>query len=381
MKYFEVTIPFLGTNDSECELLEWKVSPGDKIDTDQIAFVVETTKTVMDIPSPTQGHIYPLANANDLLSVGDPVGLIFPRPIKDSKELDKIIREFKASKNPKKSKKKITKKAELLMGKLEVNADDILSSIDGDEIKEKDVRTYVQSRKSQEARRGFGNLQRIGIIGGVAGGGALILVDAIFRSQGQKAEFIFDQDPKYHGKNVLGVPVAGDSKLIEKYFKEDRLDALVVAFNRNLEERQQVFEHFLKKGFPFCNIIDPSVDLRSQVLLGVGNVALGHVYMGACTQIGDNNFISGNVWLEHGNLLGSHCAFGPGVVTSGNVTMGSRIRFGTGIFIEPELSIGDDVVISSGSILRQDIPEKSVVRVELNQEVSDIKQFTNRKNK
>jgi len=381
MKYFEFEIPFLGTNDSECELVEWKVSPGDKIDTDQIAFVVETTKTVMDIPSPAQGHIYPLAKPQDLLSVGDPVGLIFSRPIEDSRELEEIIREFKAERNPKGDSKKITKKAELLMAKLDVNPDDILSSIDGDDIKEKDVREFVQSRKSREVRQGFGTLQRIGIVGGVAGGGALILVDAIFRSTGQKAEFIFDQDSRYHGKNVLGIPVAGDSKLIEKYFKEDRLDALVIAFNRNLEERQQVFEHFLTKGFPFCNIIDPSSNLRSQVNLGVGNVILAHGYLGACTQIGDNNFISGNVWLEHGNQLGSHCAFGPGVVTSGNVTMGSRIRFGTGIFIEPELSIGDDSVISSGSILRQNIPEKSVVRVQLNQEVSDLKHFINKKSK
>jgi len=381
MKYLEIKIPFLGTNDNECELVEWKVAPGEQIRIDQIAFVVETTKAVMEIPSPDEGHVYPLAQSQDILAVGDPVGLILPYPIEDPKELKKIIQEFKARKNPEKGNKKVTKKAELLMNKLGVDADEILNSIDGDGIKEKDVLDYVQSRKAREVRQGFGPLQRIGIVGGVSGGGALIIADSIFRSKGQKAEVIFDQDAQFHGKSVLGVPVAGDSKLIERYFKEDRLDALVIAFNRNLEERQKVFEHLVGKGFPFCNIIDPSVDLRSQVYLGVGNVLLAHGYLGACTQIGDNNFISGNVWLEHGNQLGSHCSFGPGVVTSGNVTLGSRIRFGTGIFIEPGLRIGDDVIISSGSILRQNIPDKSVVRVQLNQEISDLKQFPSKKSK
>ena len=61
-------------------------------------------------------------------------------------------------------------------------------------------------------------------------------------------------------------------------------------------------------------------------------------------------------------MLGSHCAFGPGVVTSGNVTIGNGIRFGTGIFIEPLISIGDGSVIASGSVITKDVPPDTTVK-------------------
>ena len=89
---------------------------------------------------------------------------------------------------------------------------------------------------------------------------------------------------------------------------------------------------------------------------------LGSSY-GACTEIGDNNFVSSNVCLEHGNHMGSHCAFGPGVATSGNVCIGDGVRFGTGIFIEPDVNIGDNVVVASGSVLRNNVPNDSIVRM------------------
>ena len=103
-------------------------------------------------------------------------------------------------------------------------------------------------------------------------------------------------------------------------------------------------------------MIDPSVDMRSSVTLGVGNVILGHAYIGPCSSIGDNNFISAHVSLEHGNVLTSHCAFGPAVYTSGNVTIGSNVRFGTGIFVEPNVSIGSRAIIGSGQTIVADVP-------------------------
>ena len=139
------------------------------------------------------------------------------------------------------------------------------------------------------------------------------------------------------------------------------VNGVVIAFNRNLSERHRVFLELVEKDIPFVNIIDPTVDMRTGVQIGTGNVVLGNVYIGACTKIRDNNFISANVVLEHGNSMGSSCAFGPGVFTSGNVKIGDLVRFGTGIFIEPGLTIGSECVVGSGQTIVTSIKDNTVL--------------------
>ncbi len=149
---------------------------------------------------------------------------------------------------------------------------------------------------------------------------------------------------------------------LDNWFERSEFDSVVIAFNRDLGARQRVFETLNARGVPFANVIDSTVNIRSNVEIGTGNVILGSAYIGACTLVGDNNFLSSNVCLEHGNVLGSHCAFGPGVVTSGNVKIGNGIRFGTGIFIEPRVSIGDGAVVASGSVITKDVPPDTIVK-------------------
>lgn len=69
---------------------------------------------------------------------------------------------------------------------------------------------------------------------------------------------------------------------------------------------------------------------------------------------GDNNFLSALSGIEHHCTLGSHCSFGPAVVTSSRVHIDDRVRFGTGIHIEPGIQIGEDSVIASGLAIAQD---------------------------
>ena len=100
--------------------------------------------------------------------------------------------------------------------------------------------------------------------------------------------------------------------------------------------------------------------------MGSGNMIMGFCRIGPECEIGDDNFLSAYINLEHHNRLGSHCTFGPGVVTSGGVTIGSQVSFGTGIFIEPRLTIGDKSMIASGVVLTTNVPEHSIVKGKTN---------------
>jgi sugar O-acyltransferase (sialic acid O-acetyltransferase NeuD family) len=257
-----------------------------------------------------------------------------------------------------------TRKAELLLARHGLTVEDARAHAGGGRVTEEAANAAIAARRTEDARRGFRTVERIGIIGGGSGGGALIVIDSLMRSGQARAIAVFDRDPALHGREILGVPVVGDSSLAAHWCQEGRIDAVVIAFNRDLAQRQATFEALEREGARFCNVIDSTAELRTGVALGRGNVILGRAYIGACASMCDNNFISGGVWLEHGNRLGSHCAFGPGVATSGNVTIGDRVRFGTGIFVEPGIGIGDDAVLASGAIVTDHVPPGRVLRVD-----------------
>jgi sugar O-acyltransferase (sialic acid O-acetyltransferase NeuD family) len=347
MSCHEILTPHLGTNDTEARLVTWLREPGARVKAGVPLCELETTKATIEVEAPTDGFLSRVANEGDLLGVGDLLGLLT-----EAKDFD--VASWQARRAAEKTTPtEPTRKAQILMNRHGIRPEELPAPIGGVRLSEADVSAFLKVRTTGNARLGLMQpTQRIAIIGGVGGGGALIIVDAARRMDNVIPVAIYDQDPQFHGRSVLGVPVRGP---MDEFLKADRdagmFDALIIAFNRNLGERDRVFHELCDAGYNFANIIDPNAEVRAEVEIGTGNVILSRVYIGACSRIGSNNFISANVALEHGNVLGDSCAFGPGVFTSGNVSIGNRVRFGTGIFVEPGLDIGDDAVIGSGQTL------------------------------
>jgi len=362
-----IRIPYLGTNDIDCILASWNVTAGESVTKGQVVCTLETTKTTFDIESDEAGFFYPLSDQGNTLKHHAPLGLLSDEIVDQP---DQILSEIisQSEEKEKTLSPVMTKKAEILIVKNGLSQEQINQLYPGQKITEKLVEDFLLNHSPihQTLKKGFTDLQRILIVGGVKGGGALILVDSLRGSRHQRVVGIVDQDVSFHGKHILGVPILGGVRMVTQWLSEGKADAVIISFNRDLLERQRVFDQFKSMGIPFCNVIDQDVEVRSSVSFGEGNVILGRTYIGACTQIGDNNFISAGVHLEHGNILGHHCAFGPGVYTSGNVTMGDRIRFGTGIHVEPDLNIGNDCIISSGCVIRTDIPESTSIKIHEN---------------
>lgn len=354
-----IRVPFLGVNDTECVLIRWEVDAGAKVNKGTTICSVETTKSVIEIEAEAEGYIYPMVSEGEELQTGESLGLVSDSEVPNVEQIYKELGE--ARKEPPLEGQSITKKAEILLTKYGVTIKEVQAAIGVGRITESVVRNYLSTGKSS-ARVGFVGRRRIGIIGGATGGGALILIDAMVRSGGDQPVCIFDADPSVHGKSVLGVPIVGTVELLDEWLERSNVDAVVIAFNRDLKARRELFDSLISRHVAFANVIDDTVNRRMNVEIGTGNVILGSTYLGACTSVGDNNFISSNVCLEHGNVLGSHCGFGPGVVTSGNVTIGNGVRFGTGIFIEPLVSIGDESVIASGSVITKDVLDSTVVK-------------------
>jgi sugar O-acyltransferase (sialic acid O-acetyltransferase NeuD family) len=345
----EIKIPFLGANDDGATVRNLFVDHNKIIRVGEILCELETTKSVIDVESSDEGYFFSLVKAGDLVKFNQVIGYIDSNP---NFNLDLFLEESNLKSIDKRA---ITKKAELLIKKYSLNRSEIEKYMGDQKITEESVMTYLANQKRFNARIGIGSRKKIGVIGGVSGGGALIVIDTINRINEMQAVGVYDRNERFNGESILGVPIHGSLEQLKDNFKSGLIDAVVIAFNRNLLERDSLYCELKENNIPFVNVIDPSVQIRSNFNIGEANIILANAYIGASSSIGNNNFISANVFFEHGNVLGSSCAFGPGVFTSGNVTIGDRVRFGTGIFVEPNLSIESDSVIGSGQVVVTDI--------------------------
>ena len=341
----EIIAPFFGANDTQAVLVTWLAEAKSQISNGQEICTIETTKAAIEINSEADGYLFPLVEEGETIETGQTIAIVSNDESFDIEEHKNYLR---ATSKPE---LKMTKKAELLISKYQLNVEDIEKFAAHNRITEDLVDEFRNLNSKKLDRVGINSGKKIAILGGVNGGGAAIILDSLSRISELQAVAVYDQKPEFHGKNVLGVPVLGTMDRLESDFENGIFDGLVIAFNMNLVDRNQTYENLSSKGFQFFNVIDPRADIRSNVILGEGNIILAHTYIGACSNIGNNNFISANVALEHGNHVGSSCAFGPGVFTSGNVTIGDQVRFGTGIFIEPNLLIDSGAVIGSGNTI------------------------------
>lgn len=356
----KVTIPFLGANDDNCLVVDILIDNGVFVKRGQILFVIETTKSAIDVEADTDGFFFSCLSVGDRKKYGELVAII--SKLETEKEV--ALEELKKSNHVLENEVgRMTKKAELIIQKQGINRDALIKFSAGQEINEAMVTKYLSDFLVNDKKRGFKNsVERIAIVGGVAGGGALIIIDALLNNSTQVATGVYDNNQAFHGKNVLGIPVIGGEEKMLADYKEGKFDSIVIAFNRDLNERQSTYDSYKTLKLPFANVIEASVKFRSGVEIGEGNVILANSYVAACTIIGNNNFISSNVCLEHGNIVGSHNAFGPGVFTSGNVVIKNKIRFGTGVFIEPNLTIGDNVTLGSFVLINMDIADNVVLK-------------------
>lgn len=366
-----ISAPMVNVNEEVMQLVEWSHKQGDSIHRGEVIGILETTKSTYELQADVSGYFFPIVPAGEQVKIGQIIAALTENPEEEiklpSSTEDTRLAHDQSAVSPE---RRWTKKAELLAKKHKIDIESLLANLGaGAVLSEKDVLDMINKAKTKsepafsKTTRNVNQTQRILVLGG--GNIAVLVMDIISRIPNQRAVAILDDNAVLHGSTVMGCPILG--KLDEAYrlWKDGFFDYLTLAIGV-LPLRFQLYDRFSALGIPFGNIIDPSALVLSDVLMGDGNLVMGFCRIGPQTIIGNNNFLSAYVNLEHHNRLGDHCTFGPGVMTSGGVMMGNRVRFGTGIFVEPRLTIGDDVTIASGVILTTNVPDGVIVRTRSN---------------
>jgi sugar O-acyltransferase (sialic acid O-acetyltransferase NeuD family) len=372
--------PQLNVNDETILVVQWLKAEGDLVKKGEAVGLLETSKAVSEFEAEGSGYFRPVAQPGDRVPVH---GLLFLLTDAADEPVEPILAAHAAATasaagcqpaataEHEPGEKRWTRKAQLLAQKHGIRMEEIPAV---GVVREADVEQFLRARQSSGGAGGqpaatadlidgvfpTNRAERVLIVGG--GRGAVQVLDVIYRTPRQRPVGILDDNPSATGKLVMGVQVLGPAALAPKLLRDGVFDSAVIAFSNDLQARARLFLELSGQGVPFTNVIDPSVKIHSNVAMGKGNVVIANCRFGACAIVGDNNFLSAFVNIEHHNVLGSHCTFGPGVMTSSRVIIGDRCRFGTGVFIEPGVKIGSESIVASGSIITGDVAARSIVK-------------------
>lgn len=361
MKHTMISMPAISSNEDRAELTQWLTPNGTHVEKNQVIAIAETTKTTIDVLATDSGVLYHVAPENGFAGTGEPIGFISSAA---DFSVECALAELREAKQ--KIEKPWTKKAELVANKLSINIEDLARQL-GRTVTEADVLGYNANdcdlRDLTDDKYPATRRERVLLIGGGGGGGTLA-VDAIQRTTHQRAVGILDNNAALHGKTMLGVPVLGANNMAKHLYEEGFFDAAIIIVTANIEEREHMFNELCGQGIPFTNVIDTSVEVRTNVTMGTGNLIMANGFLAACVTLGDNNFLASHTCIEHHSIIGSHCTFGPRSTTSGAVVVGDKVKFGMGVLIEPYLTIGSHSLIPSGAVVTTPIPENSVLKMQ-----------------
>lgn len=383
MEYKDLIIPTMNVNDTKVIISDIRKQNLDYIEEGEVLYSVETSKATEEYKADFSGYVVLYVNDMDEVEVGKSAGKIF-KSLGDAKIEYEVIKE-KASKSNRLTSVNASRKA--IAYAEQIGFDITLIKKDGI-IKTEDIVNYLAtiSGNNNSIIRDIANptpvftnfdssVKRVAVIGG--GRGTMQILDLISHIDGYKAVRIYEKNKEMEGIEIYGVPVAYEKSkndIIEEY-KSGCFDYVVNGIGGSTQLRKEYYTFLTAADVPYCNLIHPSVVIGQGVKMGSGNIILPLCHIGPEAQIGNDCFMTAKTSIEHHNIIGSHCTFGPGVMFSGSVEVGDCVKFAAGIYAEPLVKIGANSLIASGVVLTKNVPANTIVRYQQNIEFVNKNRF------
>lgn len=193
-----------------------------------------------------------------------------------------------------------------------------------------------------------------------AGGHAKVLIDALL-TRAANVVGLTDNDPSKAGTSVLGIPVIGDDRAIDRLLPAEVILVNGIGSVGRPDLRRQIFEAFKARGYEFATVQHPSaiVSPHAQMLEGVQLMAGSVVQAGAA--IGCNSIVNTKASVDHDCKVGAHVHIAPGVTLSGNVEIADNVHVGANSTILQNIHIGAGCVIGAGTVVVRNLPSNANV--------------------
>ena len=170
-----------------------------------------------------------------------------------------------------------------------------------------------------------------------------------------------DDDPKYEGQSVRGVPVLGGISRLNDLKETANIEAVYCPLGNN-KLRVKFLTMARELGYETPNYIHPSVLISPNVTIGKGvYILLGTTIM-PHTEIRDFVMISMGVHLAHHNVLdegvflSTGCNFGASIHAHKYAYCGISSTIMTGLH-----ELGEDCLIGAGAVVIKDVEAKAVM--------------------
>ncbi len=356
MKYNEIKVPQLGVNDDFVILNNYLFQEGDKVTTDEIVAIVESTKMSIDINTDHGGHFFPLCEEGAEIKVNEPLGYIF--------ETMEELNHFKAIyTSPKESSPleekgvssgKVTKKAKELLKRHSLSLEDIKP--ESGILREKDVLNFLASKNTDVKFPEYQKDREQVVIFGCGKGSRTVMETLSTNQSYQVVGFIVDRaDPP---EGIDGLPVFNLPDY--EFLKSKEISTVALAITNSLE-RLDIFRKLVKSGFKVINAIHKLAYVSPTASLGQGNHVKAGAIIDTNSKISDACIIDNNVTIPHDNIVKEGAHLAPGVTLGSSITIGKNAIVGIGSSISSGVVVGDFSVVSVGSSVTTNVEQNSVV--------------------
>jgi sugar O-acyltransferase (sialic acid O-acetyltransferase NeuD family) len=138
--------------------------------------------------------------------------------------------------------------------------------------------------------------------------------------------------------------------------------ALIIGVNDVLLRRKLFLHYKSKLKNSFFTFVHPTAYVASSAKIGEGCVIAPHSIVSSNSVLSDNVLLNVFCGIGHESLIGSHTVLSPYTVVNGSTNVGESCFFGSRATLFQDLKIGNYCTIDAGSILRESLPDYTMVR-------------------
>ena len=361
-------------NDEKVLIVSTFFKDGDKVNKGDLIIEYETSKAIMSIEAEENGFVFYNCLEGDYVFIGSSVAEINTIKVKseilNNIEVPETLININAKENTLQT--LFSNKARKLLLENQIS-EEVFDS--ADLVNEQDVLLYINKVNNKDSK--YDNLykpksqitqvnnikERIIIIGPSEVG--MEVIWDILEDQNNIDIIGYVADDSHKEKINLPFLDCNLDDFHEK-IKHSDYDGVVIAIAGSLKSmqfRKKLFEEYLEKGIKFTNIISKKANICQNVTIGVGNIIGSGVFIGAGSQIADNNFISYMTTIGHHNKIGTNNLFAPGVMMSGLVEVGDDCILTTGVNFIDKVKVGNRVILPLGYNVIKNLSDDTIIKI------------------